>query len=253
MTMTDRPRISIAALIYRSRQFADSVYQSLQEFTPMLASGEAEFFFVANDPEPALLSFLESRSYPHVVQRNPRYSEQRLFEHGYAVPEYISRVYRGWNRAILESAEICVLVNSDHLFSPRWLESLLAPLLENEKLLVCSQAVELPGFGGAWPVDFGRTLSDFRKQEFLEFVEQNRQPGVRPGGVYMPVAFHRKYAIGAGLYPEGNLHGGSYQKVAKFGDAAFFERMAERYDIQHCTAMDSVVYHLRQAELEERE
>jgi glycosyltransferase involved in cell wall biosynthesis len=251
--MTYRPRISIAALIYRSTRFADSVYASLQEFTPWLQDPEARtrFFFVLNDPEKGLLGHIMQKGYPWVMHHVPKpwLTEDELFAQGYGTPEYISRVYRAWNHAIMHGDEICVLVNSDHIFSPNWLENLIRPLLENPRQLVCSQAIELPGFNGAWPVDFGRKLDTFRKDEFLEFVEANKQPGVvRPSGVYMPVAFYRHFAIGAGLYPEGNLHGGRYDKIAKFGDAAFFERMEEKYNIQHVTAMDSIVYHFREAE-----
>lgn len=258
-------RISIAALVYRSTRFADSVVESLVENTPGLSLSPAltepaesgvRFFFVANDPEPQLVSHLIGKKYPWVLNRNRRQSEGELFRQGYATPEYISRVYRGWNVSILHGDEICVLVNSDHIFSPGWLDPLIRALLENEKQFVCSQTIELPGrqFGGAWQSDFGQTPDAFasRKQEFLDFVAANRQPGVvRPSGVFMPVAFWRKYAIGAGLYPEGNLHGGSYGKVAKFGDAAFFERAAERYGVEHVTAMDSIVYHFGEGEMRE--
>ena len=250
------PRISIAALIYRSTRFADSVWESLHEFTPELhdLTSDVEFFFVANDAEPHLLKHLHWQDYPHVAHHNRRHSEEWLFAQGYAKPEYISRVYAGWNRAIMESDEICVLVNSDHLFSPGWLPELLAPLLANDKLIVCSQSVEPPDcdFNGAWSMDFGRTPATFRKAEFLEYAAANRQPGVmRSGGVYMPCAFYRKYAIGAGLYPEGNLHGGSYDKIAKSGDTALFERMHERYGIEHVTAMGSIVYHFHEGEMRE--
>jgi hypothetical protein len=226
------PRISIAALIYRSTKFADSVWESAHEHTPELATGEAEFYFVANDATWTVKKHLsggqhgDGRRFKHFVQDNRRYTEIELFNWGYAAPEYISRVYRGWNRAILESAEICVLVNSDHVFSPGWLTPLVRALDENPRRLVCSQAIELPGFGGAWPVDFGRTLSTFRKQEFLDYAREHAQAGViRPGGVFMPVAFKRRLAIEAGLYPEGNLHAGRYDKVRKYGDAEFFDRM----------------------------
>lgn len=245
-------RISIASLIYRLPTFADSVWQSLHEFTPMLASGEARFFFVANDPEPELLRHLQLKGYPHVVQINPRYTEAELFAQGYGWPEYISRVYRGWNRAVLESDETCVLVNSDHLFSPNWLENLLAHLDANEKQLVCCQSVEVPGFGGAWPVDFGRTPDTFRKAEFQQLVAERSQPGeLRRGGVYMPVAFRRKFAIDAGLYPEGNLHSGAYDRIWLYGDADFFIRMQGRLGIRHVTALDSIVYHFCEGEMNE--
>jgi hypothetical protein len=253
------PDITIGTLIYRSMTYAKSVYESLVEFTPHLHDGRAELLYVVNDPEPGFYD--RFREWADALNPAPRYrlltnptrSREWLFERGYGAPEYIHRVYRAWNACVVDAwGDTCVLVNSDHLFSPRWLECLLAHLNHNDRRLVCCQAVDVDGFNGCYQVEFGRSPATFDKAGFLKFVEQHRQPGVcRPGGVYMPVAFRRKYAIEAGLYPEGNLCAGRFRRISQFGDAAFFDRMQERLGIEHCTAMDSIVFHIREGEMKE--
>ena len=246
--------VSISSLIYRSAQYADAVYGSLHEFTPMLRSGDAEFTFVANDATPKLLRHLEERGYHHVVQENPRRSEAELFASGYGKPEYIHRVYRGWNRAIREArGNIVVLVNSDNLFSPNWLESLLEHV--SGRAIVCSQLVERkhPGcrlFPGAYRGDFGTSPADFDKEAFLTSCQRMRRPGTRSGGAYMPCAFLKSTAEAVGGYPEGNLAGRSFDEIAEYGDRTFFKRLAH-IGVLHVTALDSLVFHFKEGEMKE--
>jgi hypothetical protein len=244
-------RISIASLIYKSVQMADWVYESVHEFTPMIKQGEAEFFFVANDPTPSLLSHIRARGYSHIEQYNNILSDEELFQRGYAWPEYIHRVYRGYNRAILHSrGEIVVLVNSDHYFSPDWLENLLK-YLDTQKI-VCSQLVEpkhpkYAVYPSALNGEFGNSPQNFNKNGFLEFAMKNRRSGLYLGGAYMPCMFYKYAALYAGLYPEGNIAGKSFDQILMTGDEAFFDRLSKD-GVQHVTAMDSVVYHLKEGE-----
>ena len=39
-------KVSIVSLIYQSARLADWVHESVHNFTPMIARGQAEFFFV---------------------------------------------------------------------------------------------------------------------------------------------------------------------------------------------------------------
>jgi hypothetical protein len=41
------------------------------KYTPMVKSGKAEFFFVANDPTEAVISHLIEREYPFIVNWEP--------------------------------------------------------------------------------------------------------------------------------------------------------------------------------------
>lgn len=97
-------KVSIVSLIYQSARLADWVHESVHNFTPMIARGQAEFFFVANDPTHGLLAHLRKRGYQHIVNVNRRYSDDELFALGYGAPEYMSRVYRGYNEGIRAAA-----------------------------------------------------------------------------------------------------------------------------------------------------
>ena len=236
--------ISICSLIYRSKTYADAVWNSAQTFTPELKNGKARFFFVANDPTPDLLDHL--KGYPHVVQRNECLSNEQLSELGYDPPEYIRMVYQGWNRAILESDEICVLVNSDCMFSPDWLAPLIRELTPSK--VVSSQIVERnhPKYGvfrHALEADFGDHPSRFKQERFLEFVNTQRRDNTYTHGAYMPCAIYRQTAIDAGMYPEGNPQG-------SYGDQEFFSNLARR-GVEHITTMNSIVYHFKEGEMSE--
>ncbi len=230
---------------------ADFVYSSIKEYTPKLNSGEAEFFFIANDATENVIAHLEDNGYPYYIQNNNKLSDEQLFEKGYAWPEYIHRVYRGYNRAILESkGEIIVLVNSDHFFSPDWLENLIK-YFDTQKI-VTSQLVEPshPLFGvfpSAIKGDFGNTPESFSKDEFINFSFKIRKTGTLNGGAYMPCMFNKDVAIYNSLYPEGNIAGTNFNEIIKTGDEAFFASLRS-IGVKHITAMDSIVYHLKEGE-----
>jgi hypothetical protein len=216
-------------------------------------SGEAEFFFVANDPSEKVVNHLQKMGYPHVIQRNNIFSNADRFEAGYAKPEYIGRVYAGYNRGIIEAmGELIVLVNSDHFFSPDWLEGLLK--FSDRKNVISSTLVERKHpdydiFPGAIHGEFGNHPANFQKENFLNFARKIHKTGLESGKAYMPCLFHRDNAILAGLYPDGNLAGKSPDDVYQHGDVALFSRFAQM-GIKHLTSLDSVVYHLKEGELD---
>jgi glycosyltransferase involved in cell wall biosynthesis len=246
--------VSIASLIYRSRKFADWLHESVYEFTPLLKRGEAEFFFVANDPTEELLKHLRQKGYRHYLNVNPKKTEDELFRMGYGTPEYIHRVYRGFNKAIETAAgDIVVLVNSDNYFSPDWLENLLKYL--SSKTIVSSKIVERrhPDHGifpGAYHGEFGSHPDNFNKQGFLAFSERKKITGLQLGGAYMPCAFYKRLAVQVGLYPEGNIAAASFNDVIATGDERFFSKLADA-GVSHVTAMDSIVYHTKEGEMDE--
>jgi len=247
--------VSISVPVYKSKIYADWVYNSLYEFTPMLQSGEAEFFFIANDPQPELLRHLQAKGYKHYVNYNPPMSKEQMFALGYGWPEYMRRVYRGYNEAIRRSqGNIVVLINSDHYFSPHWLENLLKHV--TKETIVCSQLVERthPKHGtypGAYHCDCGDSPLTFDKEKFLSFADKVRKDAIRPGGLsYMPCAFYRDVAFRVGLYPEGNIAGKSFKRVVKWGDEAFFDKLAA-IGVKPITALDSIVYHIKEGEMDE--
>jgi glycosyltransferase involved in cell wall biosynthesis len=244
-------KISIVCLIYRSSKLADWVYKSAYEFTPMLKSGEAEFLFVANDPTDNLLNHLLEKEYPFILNRNKAISEEELFHKGYGCPEYMSRVYKGYNQGILHAkGQRIVLINSDNYFSPDWLENLLK--YSEYKNIVTSSLVE-PGhpkfsfFPGAYHGSFGNHPDNFDKDGFLKFANKVRTTGIKSGGAYMPCLLYRDAAIYAGLYPEGNIAGKTFDEVIQYGDENFYEKLF-KMGIKHITSKDSIVYHLKEGE-----
>lgn len=245
--------ISIVSLIYRSRVYADAVWESIHENTPEIAAGEAEFFFVANDPTPELVEHLEHKNYRHVVQINKHYTEDELQLRGIGKPEYIHRVYRGWNRAIREARAWVCLVNSDNMFSPGWLTKLIPYM--GEKMFVSSQLIERHHprhgvFPGAIHGEFGAHPSTFDKDGFLKAVAlETPYSIVTTGGAFMPSLFNREFAHEVGLYPEGNLCD-SAGNITAYGDQDFVRRILACGGT-HITVQNSIVYHFKEGEMEE--
>lgn len=248
--------ISIAALIYKSTAFADATVKSLLEFTPHLHDGRARFFFVANDATPELLAHLDKKGYAYVRQDNVTRTEPELLKMGYAGPEYIHRVYQGYNRAIMESNEQMVLLNSDMQFSPGWLEGL--ENFWNPSLVLTSTLVErwqakfgdknAPGAADYFVErDFGDHPHRFDASGFYTFSKTLAKPEIRHGRHYASIMLSRSKAIETGLYPEGNLFApwGVYS-----GDQAFFARLKTK-GVTHAESAASIVYHFNEGEKED--
>ena len=248
-------KISIICLIYRSTKLADWVYESAYKYTPKLQTGEADFLFVANDPEDYVVRHLVDKGYPFIINRNPHYTEDELFERGFGIPEHMNRVYKGYNQGILHAkGERIVLINSDNFFSPDWLENLLK--YSEFKNVVTSQLVErrhpkFSVFPGALEQNFGSTVDDFLEDEFIQFTYKVRKTGLKPDGAYMPALLYRDVALYAGLYPEGNIAGKTKDQVVRYGDEDFYARL-KSMGVEHYTALDSIVYHLKEGEREEK-
>jgi hypothetical protein len=247
------PNISIISLIYKSTRFADAVYDSIVKYTPLIEGWQAEFFFVANDADDRVIKHIQGRGIKCVIQNNDRKTDEELFGMGIGWPEYISRVYKGWNRAILEAQDIVVLVNSDCLFSPGWLENLLKHARQDR--VVCSQLFERkhPKYGifpGAYHGEFGNHPDNFNEDEFLQAARNVSRPILRQGGAYMPCLFYKDIALNAGMYPEGNIAGKNFNHIVRYGDEDFFLRLA-MLGVSHVTAMDSIVYHFKEGEMED--
>lgn len=256
------PVISMAALIYASPAYAEHLWDVLQRTTPELADGRAEFFFVANDASPEVLQYLEDKAIPHYVQENPRLSEAELFERGIGTPEYIRRVYQGWNRAVREAKSDCLaLLSSDHVLLEGWLQALYSKW--NPGLALSPLTIEPGDFQdvfsarlgrgtGAVRGDHGSTLRQFDAEAFERHARTLEREEVTPGGAYQPVMFSRAAVMRAGLYPEGNLHDGTFHRIAEYGDRRLFRILAEN-GVRHMTYHGVVVYHLHEGEMRESE
>ncbi|QQS65315.1 hypothetical protein IPO96_02055 [Candidatus Saccharibacteria bacterium] len=246
--------VSIVCLIYKSKVLAEAVYESVKKYTPKLSTGEAEFFFIANDPTEELVNYLDAESIPYYLNINEHLSDQELFGLGIGSPEYIRRVYQGYNAGVLKAkGQKVVLVNSDNFFSDDWLENLLK--YSDYKKVVCSTLIE-PGqekfsvFPFAIEKNFGRTLEDFDEVGFTAYASRLSKTGFSSGGAYMPCLLYRDVAIIAGLYPEGNIAGESFDQIIRYGDEDFYRRLSQ-FGVEHITAKDSIVYHLKEGEKSE--
>ena len=228
-------KISIVCLIYKSSKMADWVYNSVHKFTPQIKRGEAEFFFIANNPTEAVVNHLDKKGYKYYLNICPKFKDEELFKMGYGKPAYISEVYNGYNRGILEAnGEIVILINSDNYFSPDWLDGLLKYL--DRKSIITSQLVERKHpkyevFPGAYHQECGNTPENFDERKFLKFAESVRKSGLVEGSAYMPCAFYKDLALQVGLYPEGNIAGDTFDEIIGTGDEVFF-RMLKRIGVK---------------------
>jgi hypothetical protein len=220
----------------------------------MIQSGEADFLFVANDPTDAVVSHLIGKKYPFIVNINERFTEEELFLKGYGVPEYMNRVYKGYNQGILHAkGERLVLINSDNYFSPDWLENLIK--YSDMKKVISSTLVERKHekfgvFPGAIERNFGSNTENFKEDEFIDFTYKIKKTGLKTGGAYMPSLLYKDVAMYAGLYPEGNIALKTKEVIKRYGDEEFFDRL-KKIGVEHFTAKDSVSYHLKEGERED--
>ena len=254
------PKVSISALIYRSTVYADFVYNQIKKHTAkLLESGEAEFYFIANDASEEVLQHLRKMQYPFYVQTNQHHTDAELFAMGFGKPEYIHRVYKGWNRAIQEArGKYVCLVNSDMGFSEGWIENLLKHVTKEcvvSSLLIERGHEKLGHFGdangtGSIVVNCGKTPLSYNEAAFKAAAKRFGTPNkTTVGGVYMPLCFEKQTVLNAGGYPNGNLAGKNFNQVVAYGDAVLMEKL-KKNGVRHITAWDSVAYHFQQGEQE---
>jgi len=232
--------ISIACLIYKSVKYLKFVYEGIEENTPMLKTGEAEFHFVCNNATEEVKNYLKENNIPHYIfetQPQPPY------------PENISYIYGAWNFAVAQAkGEIVVLVNSDMAFSKDWLENLLKRL--DKTKVVSSLSVESGKIPSLLPhtvvKNFGRTPETFQKEKFEQFAEMLKEDTEQPLGVFMPVAFHKENFIKVGGYPEGNR---ILNRQLICGDLIFFQERLASIGVRHITSFDSINYHIQTGEV----
>lgn len=244
--------ISIISLIYKSKVYADSVWDSVHLNTKELLTGDAEFFFIANNASNEVLNHLDGKEYSYTSYYTHPITEEDLAKKGYDSPAYLHHVYKAWNFAIHQAGEIVVLVNSDHCFSPGWLTALLSqwdPSLALAPLTFEPGNPKLGTFGasingtGSLKADFGRHPDNFDMLGFEAKAKKIAKENITLGGVYMPIIMSREKCLEAGLYPEGNPKGG-------YGDRVFFEKL-RKIGVGHRTYHGSVVYHFQEGEMSE--
>jgi GT2 family glycosyltransferase len=246
-------KISIISLIYQSVEYAEFIYNNLKKHTPELGTGEAEFYFVANDATDEVLRFLKERNYPHFINNNPHYTDEERFKQGYAYPEYCGRVYRGYNYGIkMARNPIVVWINSDNCFSPNWLANLKKRLtpesIVSPRMIQSDTIFPNPINQSKCEVyNFGTGLRQFDEERFLTKVKEISYDTVSIGNAFFPAMIHKSTVEVIGYFPEGNLHNGSYDQISNTGDTDFYLRLAQK-GITHITSNDSIVYHFNEGE-----
>jgi len=238
-----RPKYSIACLIYKSVEWLDFVYKQLLKYTDL---NDIEFYFVANDAAPHVIQYLKNNHIPHYIHQNSKSNNDEW---------YINNVYRAWNYAVhVAKGDFVVLINSDMCFSDGWLRNLIASY--DGKNVVSSRLVEsgklLSGLHGI-EKNFGKDISDYKEQDFLEFANSISKEKKIDGGLYMPILFRKEHFFKVNGYPEGNLKKDSdifSNKIALPneeqvpGDKVLIKKLAT-IGIKHQTAFNSIIYHFQ--------
>lgn len=241
-----RPKISFVCLIYRSVKWLQFLKDQLEKYTDLTNS---EFYFVANDATQHVKDYLKDNEIKHYIWDNTE--EQRK-------EWYINNVYRAWNHSgFMAKGDYIVFLNSDMCFSEGWFEKLFARL--NYDNCVCSRLVESGRYeSGLYGIsqNFGHTCSEYKEEEFNQYVKEISEDKTMNSGLYMPMLIRKSDFVKVGGFPEGNLVPGSdiynpiYAKQgepAYSGDKAFVDKLND-IGIKHQTAFDSIVYHFQEGE-----
>jgi GT2 family glycosyltransferase len=240
-------KVSIACLIYKSVRWLQFVYDQVHKYTDMT---DKEFYFVANDANDAVLTYLKDNKIPHYIHNNTE--EQRK-------EWYISNVYRAWNTAgRVAKGEYVVFINSDMAFTPGWLERLIETITPNR--MVCSRLVERGVLSsGLYGIErnFGNVPDDYKENEFIEYTKQITEFVLRPSGLYMPCLIKKEHLEQIGYYPEGNILPGTHifdPIIAKKGEPCIpgdkvFVAKLQYIGVEHWTNFASVVYHFQEGEM----
>jgi len=250
-----KEQITIISLIYRSPSYAVGLWKALLASTPQLKTGEADFYFVANNANAQTLKALKKHKIPFIEYNQPVLSNEQHYNLGFAFPEYIGRVYAAYNFGIKQcSTQKVVLINSDMILSPDWLSSLLK--LDDGLHVVSPTLVERnhPRFGvfpGAVEQNFGSSFRSFKVKKWVDFLtlRSGLERNTLDGGSYMPALFHTKWFKDFGFYPEGNLRNPTekYERVSMYGDEYLFS-LFKKSGIGHITDPNSYCYHFKEGE-----
>lgn len=246
--LVERPKYSIACLVYKSTQWLQFVYEQVLKYTDLK---DKEFYFVANDATPEVVQYLRDNYIPHYVFNNSREQKKEW---------YINNVYRAWNFAAQKArGDYIVFINSDMAFTPKWLENLTSAL--NGSNCVASRLVESGKLrSGQYGIEknFGRTANRYKENAFQIYADTIRENSIKDGGLFMPLLVKRKDFLKVGGYPEGNIKKGSdifRPKIAKqndnliSGDVVLMQKL-NTVGVKHQTSFKSLVYHFQCGEMD---
>ena len=249
--------VSIISLIYKSTKYLQFVYDQVKKYTNVDGAG-IEFFFVTNDADPNVTSYLIEHNIPHYVFNN---TPEHVKAHG-TTESYINNVYRAYNYGVSKAkGKYVVLINSDMAFSPDWLTNMLRGFTPNdERMCITSRLVEsgrYPSGKHGMTFDCGKFLRSYNENRFLIKAREISQSTLQAGGLFMPLLIKKSVFDSVGGYPEGNITPTSdifNPVIAKKGKPCIpgdvvFMRKLESKGVQHFTAFDSIVYHFQNGEM----
>lgn len=223
--------ITLVALTYRSLGWLNWCMEGVGRAD---TSTSYRWLVVANDAEDEVIGGLQDADYDWIDHRNDNPGEY-----------YINRVYRAWNRGVLEArTQYVVMLNSDMWPSANWLDALAWAKKTEPKSVPTSLLVESGRIPSAMPEtvrNFGVTPEMFDSAGFSAYADTIRVPGCyEPGRLYMPILVDRQEFLDIGGYPAGNPVGttGDKDLIRRYKAAGF----------KHTTVMGSVVYHAQEGE-----
>lgn len=242
----ERPKYSIACLIYKSVEWLDFVYKQLLKYTDLK---DVEFYFVANDASENVIKYLKNNHIPHYIHQNSKSNKDEW---------YINNVYKAWNFAVhVAKGDLVVLINSDMSFSTGWLDALIAAYDGNN--VISSRLVESgklrSGIHGI-EKNFGKDISGYKEKNFLTFANSISKKKIVEGGLYMPILLRKNHFLKVNGYPEGNLKKNadifsndiaSKKEEQVPGDKVLIQKL-KTIDVKHVTAFNSIVYHFQEGE-----
>lgn len=242
-----KKNIEIVSLIYKSLEYLELIYRQLTHEYCNVPNWTVNFRIVANDATPEVIARLKELDVPYTIYTDPKPNDY-----------YLNRVYRCWNHAGFSSAydNIC-FVNSDMVFSADWLTNLLRH--HDEIHIPTSRLVESGKMkSGTHGVTYncGKHPSEIDYVRWNNYVQTTKKNETHEGGLFMPCVFNTQRFIESGGYPEGNIFkdGVGTQTRKAFlqsGDAWYFAKLEQKYNMKHITVFDSLVYHIQEGEKDE--
>ena len=270
-----RPRVLVAFLIYRSVRWLDFVVNGIQKSNfPIAGSRSVDILAVPNDAAPEVI-----RACGRLHSRG---SIDGVLDHRSENPdEYVmARIYRAWNAAVQWAEaggyEFVVLMNSDMIGRPGWVDELIDAKLTDEGLLPTCRLIEserliapeegargrgvvsssIANHGGrlrsAMPEtvhDLGSRPEDFDwfrfvviASELYDRVSKGLDKPIEPGKLFMPVLLRPREWRAVGGYP---IQAPADPLAA---DAVFFRALHEKLGLVHATVNRSIAYHFQVGE-----
>lgn len=231
MRVDQRANITIVVLTYRSLKWLEWCMRGVDA---ALTMERYRWLVVANDAEGEVIAGLQAAAFDWIDHRNDDPEEF-----------YINRVYRAWNRGVLEApTQTVVMLNSDMWPYDGWLDALVTAKRLRPMSVPTSLLVESGRIPSAMPEhvrDFGQTPETFDAAGFAEHAAKVRKYGTEPGRLFMPILVDRQEFLDVGGYPDGNPPGTT-------GDKDLVRRYA-KVGFKHVTVLGSVVAHIQEGEM----